>query len=171
MINEENPKFVRGQSKDTDGKEKLWMMKERLFKYRDLNREIDNEIERLEALERRASSPSSPSMSSMPKSPSPIKDRMADTISMIVDLQNELKVLIEQRDAERCNIEALVKKLKKADERAVIRMRYINLEEWEDIQMMLFGFHEDYLNRYDNYKQRMFRLHNSAIVNLSLICE
>lgn len=167
MIKQESPCFVRGQSEDTESKKEFELMRKRLLEYRNLNREIDNEIERLERLEDRASSPSSPNLSGMPKAPSPATDRMADTVARILDLRDEIEELVSIRNAERANIESLVKRLDKADERAVIRMRYLDLEEWEDIQMMIFGGKEDYCDKFDNYRQRVFRLHNAAIGNLS----
>jgi len=166
LIKVDNPSLVQRQSEDALKKMKFNAMKRRLQKYRDLNRDIDNEIERLERLEERAISPSSSNLTGMPKS-SGFQDKIAEAAARITELEDEIRDLMKIRDLERFKIERMVKTLSKADERAVIRMRYIDAEDWEQIQFMMFGGKEDYEDKIDNYKQRVFRLHNSAIANLS----
>lgn len=167
----ENPQIVQGQSEDITQKEMFEAMRKRLAAYRTLNEEIDNEIERLDRMQMKATSVSSPNLSGMPKAPSPVYDRMADTVARIVDLETEIKELVRQRDDERKSIEALVKLLDKAGERAIIRSRYIDLEEWEDVQFVLFGNKSDFDDKYDDYKQRMFRWHRAAISNLAALSQ
>ncbi len=166
----ESPQIVRGQSVDTEQRDMFEAMRKRLAAFRTLNEEIDNEIERLERLEDRASSASSPNLTGMPKAPSPVQDRMAYMVAQIVDLKSEIEELVMERETERKAIEALVKQLDKACERAVIRSRYLDLEEWEDVQFVLFGSKADFGDKYDDYKQRMFRWHRSAIYNLASLC-
>lgn len=170
-VRKENPQFVRGQSSDTEQREMFESMRKRLAAYRTLNEEIDNEIERLDRMKDRASSVRSPNLSGMPKAPSTVYDRMADMVARVCDLENEIKDLVMERDEERKAIEALVKRLDKAGERAVIRSRYLDLEEWEDVQFVLFGSKTDFDDRYDDYKQRMFRWHRSAISNLAQLSQ
>lgn len=142
-------------------------MRRRLNDYRLLNKEIDNDIERLERLQMKAYAPSSPNLTGMPKAPSSTFDRLADIAAKIADLQTEIDSLMKERDQERHNIEDLVKMLPNPDERAVIRLRYLDSEEWVDIIVVLFGYKDDYDDKYDNYKQRVFRLHSSAVSKLS----
>ncbi len=165
----EIPQNVHGQSEDEKQKEMFEAMRKRLSAYRTLNEEIDNEIERLDRMQTKATSVGSPVLSDMPKSPSPVYDRMADTVARIIDLENEIKELVAERDKERKEIEGLVRNLGKAGERAVIRSRYLDLEDWEDVQFLLFGSKADFDSRYDDYKQRMFRWHRAAIENLANI--
>lgn len=160
---------VQGQSEDERQKAKFEAMRKRLSAYRMLNEEIDNEIERLDRMQMKATSVGSPVISDMPKSPSSVYDRMADTVARIVDLENEIRQLVYERDEERKAIEALVRNLGKAGERAIIRSRYLDLEDWEGVQFLLFGNKADFDNRYDDYKQRMFRWHRTAIENLANI--
>ncbi len=129
----ENPSLVHGQSEDTMDTRAVDAMRERLRDYRSLNKEIDNEIERLERMEMRITGVGSPVLSDMPKAPSTVYDRMADNVARKIDLEAEIKELIEQRDSERKAIAALTRKLKQVNERAVIRMRYLDNEDWEDI--------------------------------------
>lgn len=165
----DNPNLVHGQSADALEKGEIDAMKERLRDYRSMNKEIENQIERLERMEMKISSIGSPVLSDMPKSPSTVYDRMASSVARKVDFENEIMELIAERDAERRSLESLIRRLKKPDERAVIRMRYLDSEDWEDILMMIFGGQRDFNDKYDNYKQRMFRLHSAAISNMAAL--
>lgn len=165
----DNPNLVHGQSADALEKGEIDAMKERLRDYRSMNKEIENQIERLERMEMKISSIGSPVLSDMPKSSSAVYDRMASSVARKVDFENEIKELIAERDSERCSLESLIRQLKKPDERAVIRMRYLDIEDWEDILMMIFGGQRDFNDKYDNYKQRMFRLHSAAISNMAAL--
>lgn len=167
----ENPQIVQGQSEDTKQKEMFEAMRKRLAAYRTLNEEIDNEIERLDRMQMKATSVGGSSFTGMPKAPSSAYDRMADTVARIVDLETEIKDLVRRRDNERKSIEDLVKLLDKAGERAIIRSRYLDLEDWEDVQFVLFGSKNDFDDKYDDYKQRMFRWHRAAITNLAALSQ
>ena len=105
------------------GTNSVEIMKTRLQEYRNLNREIENQIERLERLEIKMYSPSSPNLSGMPKAPSGVKDKFADNIARKDELETKIRTLISQRDKERKEIENLTGKLRNPDERAVICMR------------------------------------------------
>ena len=72
-------------------------MTARFKAYRDLNREIDLQIERLEQMEAKAGSPSTPNLSGMPKGSSFQHDRIADTVARIADLRSEIDSLIAER--------------------------------------------------------------------------
>lgn len=152
-----------------DEKQAAEAMKERLQDYRLLKRDIDNQIERLERLEEKAGLPSSPNLSGMPKSQNTVPDRLADIIARIIDLKENIKELQCEQDTERKNLEKLIRRLKNADEKAVIRLRYFDFEEWEDIIMLIFGDEIDFIDKYDAYKQKVFRLHKSGIINMSKI--
>ena len=165
----ENPSLACGQSADADGRDAIDAMKERLRDYRAMNKEIENQIERLERMEMRITGIGSSTLSDMPKSHGTVYDRMADNVARKIDFENEIKELIADRDSERRSLESLIRQLKKPDERAVIRMRYLDIEDWEDILMMIFGGQRDFNDKYDNYKQRMFRLHSAAISNMAAL--
>lgn len=143
-------------------------MTARFKAYRDLNREIDLQIERLEQLEAKAGSPSTPNLSGMPKGSSFQHDRIADTVARIADLRSEIDSLIAERDAEQ---KALTRRLPNADRRLVLRLRYLDSEDWEDVLFIAYGGKPDFNEKYDNYKQRVFRLHKQALTELEAISE
>lgn len=45
-------------------------------------------------------------------------------------------------------------------------MRYIDQEDWKYITYSMFGNKKNYDYNLESYKQRVFRLHKSAIINL-----
>lgn len=157
----EFPNNVLGQSED---KERI---RKRLIDYRLLNEEISNENERYERIEDKIYSLGGSGISDMPKNKGSVYDRISDAVSKKVDLEKRIKKLIAQRDAEEVALENLIRLLEKPNERAVIRMRYLDNEEWEDVQMLLFGKCKDFIDNYENYKQKMFRLHTAALEHLS----
>lgn len=150
-------------------KESFTTMKNRLIAYRVLNEEIDSEIERLDRLHVKAESIGNSRLSGMPKALSNVYDRTADIVAKIVDIENGIKSLITQRDRERTELESLVSKLDHVGEKAVIRSRYIDLEEWNDVQFVLFGGKADFDEKYDDYRQKMYRWHRAAITNLAAL--
>ncbi len=148
---------------------KITAIKEMLSYHRELNQDIDNEIERLERMKSKAHYVGAVAYSDMPKSSSYISDRTADQATRILDLESEILGMIQERDVQKARIERMVKCLRKSGERAVIRMRYLDVASWNEVQKMLYGSNEDYEDKLENYKQRMFRLHSSAIESLAKI--
>lgn len=139
--------------------------------YKDLNREIDLEIERLERLEAKAASPTSPVLSGMPLVHGAQQHRIEESIARISELKAEIKELMERRDAERKALDALICRLQKPDKRLVLRLRYLDAEEWESVLYIMFGEKEDFSEKYDSYKQRVFRYHKAALRELENISE
>ena len=146
-------------------------MTARFKAYRDLNREIDLQIERLEQMEAKTGAPSTPNLSGMPKGSSFQHDRMADTVARIADLRSEIDSLIAERDAEQKALEALIRRMPTADRRLVLRLSYLDSEEWEDVLFKAYGGKPDYNENYVNYKQRVFRHHKQALAELEAISE
>ena len=138
-------------------------MKQRLLDYRDLERYIDNCLERLERLEEKKSSVAAARLDGMPKAQG-VYDRVGDLVSKYLQLETELKEKIRRRDDERRSIAGIMDAAGlTADERSVIEIRYFDGEEWGEVLWLLYGGRDEYNELYDNYKQRIFRYHRSAI--------
>ena len=146
-------------------------MTARFKAYKDLNREIDLQIERLEQMEAKAGSPSAPNLSGMPKGSSFQHDRMAAAVARIADLRSEIDALIEQRDKEQQALDSLIRRLQSPDKRLVLRLRYLDSEEWDDVIFIAYGGKPDFNEKYDSYKQRVFRHHKQALTELEAISE
>lgn len=146
-------------------------LKFRLKNYCEIERDIDNQIERYERLEMKMKSIGSPAFDDMPKSPSPSHDRMLSMLIQKERLEKEIKASVKKRDDERDFIERLINNLHKADERAVIRMRYIDLASWNEVTDMMFGGKVDYIGKEDTYLRRTHKIHGAALLNMTIYLE
>jgi len=140
-----------------------------LNSYRQEEREIENQIERIETMQMRLESVSSPVLRDLPKTPSPEQDKLASLIAKKIDLEREVKDLIDQHAARRRQIDRVLSSLEQADARAVIRMRYLDCAEWDDVAFMLFGGRVDFLERRSSYIRRTHRIHSGALSDLALL--
>lgn len=62
-------------------------------------------------------------------------------------------------------------RLKRSDERAVIRSRYLDGASWGDVVDLLYGDEEDLLEREDMYRKRVFKLHGRALLSMAQYIE
>lgn len=146
-------------------------VKNRLVEYRERERDIDNQIERVEWLEMKMTSIGSPTISDMPKAASPSHDKIGSMIAQKEELETCIREDIKKQESERAEIEAILKKLKHSDERAVIRMRYFDGASWNDVVDMLFGAKNDFLGKEDTYLRRTHKIHGSALLNMAIYIE
>ena len=145
-------------------------IKQRLRSYRDkLTKDLKNQQLRLDRIEMKMTSIGSPSLSDMPRSSSGPFDRTSYWVAQKVDLESEVVSLQNELIEEWKDIELIIKKLKNSEEKAVIRMRYHDGMEWNDVTDTMFGDKDDYLDKVDTYQRRVFRLHGQALVNMSAI--
>lgn len=142
---------------------------DRLEEYREKDRDIANQVERLERLEARMYGVGSQNLSSMPKAPSPTNDRVAD----LIDQKNELEALIREdiqlQSAERKFFEEAMKTNRSSDEKAVIRMRYFDGRSWQEVTEMLYGHKEDFDLKLDTYTRRAFATRKRAVVKIAQV--
>ncbi len=147
-------------------------VKERLNEYREKERDIDNQIERLVRLVTKMSSVGAQTITDMPRSPGADGDRIG---KLVAEKEEELEADIrsDERDQkeEWSKIEAILSKLKHSDERAVIRIRYHDRESWSTVAEVIFGNVEDYLDREGTYIRRVHKIHGSALLNMAKIME
>lgn len=144
-------------------------VKELLRDYRESEKDIDMQIERLDRIETKLMSIGSPSLSGMPRDPSPSQSRMADLICSKIDLENDIKEAVAELKRKRKEIEKIIAKLRHSEERAVIRMRYIDGLGWDEVLDAMFGGKEDFLDKEETYNRRMYKIHGSALLNMSRI--
>lgn len=147
-------------------KNKEPMTKERLRRYTNLIREIDNQIERLELMEEKLTAPASPKLDGMPRTGASTFDRMALEIAKKEELERGIKRLIQKERDEAADIQEAVKLLRNPDERQVILMRYIDGLQWPEICEALFGQEKDFEERADVLMRKTFRIHGRALANL-----
>ena len=150
----------------TENKNEVAYLKERLLTYTYNEREIDDQIERLERLKLKLYGTSSKELTDMPRAPSASLDRIADLEARKDELEQKIRDMINSQQAERDWIESKVCKLKNPDQRAVIRMRYLDSEKWVDVCELLFGGKEDFVGKEDSYLRRVMILHGKALLNI-----
>ena len=146
-------------------------VKQRLIDLRDLRREIENQSERLERLETKLVGVEAQALTDMPKSPSPSNDRISDLMQQKFDLEEDIRATLEHRRRERMFFEKIIRRLKRSDERAVIRSRYLDGASWSDVVDLLYGDEEDLLEREDMYRKRVFKLHGRALLSMAQYIE
>jgi len=138
-----------------------------LLEYRNMSRDIENQMERLNRIEMKMDSIGSPTLSDMPKSPSPAGDRIADMVAMKVDLESEISGQVARQKEMRGKIETLLRNLRSPDEKAVIRTRYLDGMGWSDVVDLLFGGNRDFLDKEESYLRRTHKIHGSALLNIA----
>lgn len=146
-------------------------VKQRLIDLRDLRREIENQSERMERLETKLVGVGAQALTDMPKSPSQSNDRISDLMQQKFDLEEDIRATLEHRRRERMFFEKIIRRLKRSDERAVIRSRYLDGASWGDVVDLLYGDEEDLLEREDMYRKRVFKLHGRALLSMAQYIE
>lgn len=133
--------------------------------------DIRNMQAQLERLEDKLSSIGSPTLSDMPKAPSRAMDKEAELIAQKIDLEREIEQEKKNVHTLRLEIERVMGHLKKANEKAVIRARYLCEETWNDVTFILFGAKMDYLDKEESYLRRTHMIHGSALLNMARYIE
>lgn len=142
-----------------------------LVEYLDNEREIDNQIERIEHLTTKMVGLGAQVISDMPKAHGASTDRMADMLSQKDELEQSVLAAIESQSRTRKKIEELLHKIRNPDERAVIRMRYMDRSSWTEVRDMMFGSKDDFDEKEETYLRRTYRIHGSALVDIAKLLE
>lgn len=146
-------------------------VKERLNQYREKERDIDNQIERLERLVSKMTGAGAQVITDMPRAPSVSTDRMVELVGQKEELETSIRKAVEEQSCERSEIEGILKRLRHSDERAVIRIRYFDRESWSVVTEMMFGSKNDFQGKEDTYLRRVHKIHGSALLNMAKILE
>ena len=146
-------------------------IKDRLAAYLKLLREIDNEVERLDRLLLTYGSPPGPDLSGMPRPKGGVSNRVAVEAAKKIELEDHIKELNAEEREENRAIEAMLRQIDDPDKRAVIRLRYFDRADWNDVAFALFGTEPDYLTRSESYLRRTYKIHGRALLDLADILE
>lgn len=143
----------------------------RLEEFHETERDIDNQIERLEHLKAKLYAAGAQVLTDMPRSPSASNDRMAAMLAQADELDSTIRGMVKSQSEEKKRIEYILMHIRKSDERAVIRMRYFDGADWKEIAEMLFGDRDDYLEREDTFVRRAFRVRDDALTHMTIFIE
>ena len=111
--------------------ETIWdvsAVKDWLIEYREKERDIDNQIERLERFTIKMTSVGAQVISGMPRASGTPGDRIGSMVGQKEELENAIRSDVRKQSDKRKVIESILAQLRRSDERAVIRMRYIDRE-------------------------------------------
>lgn len=151
------------------GPEGVQGVKEMLMAFRRQSKEIDNQILRLENLETGLYSVKSPVLSSMPHSPSPSHDKWSGKLDKKEQLDRDIREMVDAQVQCARYIEDILNQVENPDERAVIRLFYLDGERWGIVNQIMYGNNPDFLEREESYYKRVSRLHGRALVHMAHI--
>lgn len=146
---------------------KLW-----LCRYGDEQQNLGYIYDRLNTLRSKAESARTSQLDGMPHGGGFATDRTGALLAQIEELEAEAADIQEQAEIIRHEIEAAVKQIsgpRYPDQRAIIRLRYVDLMSWPDVAEALFGDLPRYWDNPDSFLRRTHRLHGEALAALSQI--
>ncbi len=135
--------------------------------YREGERDIAAQHDALERLITKIEGVGAVIITDMPRSPSPPTDRMTDLIAQKIELEESISTDVQEHTRQRKHITATIKKLRSADEKAVLRFRYLLGMNWVDVTNAMYGDQVDYLNKEDSYIRRVLKIHGRALMSMA----
>ena len=138
-------------------------IKKRLRKIRNTARELENQLRRLEWAENNAIGVGSPLLSDMPKGSPSADGRLVRAINKKLEIEQEVGRLIRVYTEERSEVFPLLDQLDHPDQRTIIKMRYVDCADWEDIVELLYAKRRDFDENRDNYYKRVMNIHGDAL--------
>ena len=143
-------------------------VKDRLRRYSDLLDEIDMQERRLDQMRADMGGVRSPSCDGMPKGACD-PDGVHRKAMVAMRLEDAIEAARLREEAERADLERMVARMPRAAERAVIRMRYFDRMDWDEVAFAMYGDSADYLEEEHEYRQRVYRRHTEAVLSLALV--
>jgi len=142
-------------------------VKKMLVDYRDLERDIDLQFERLDAIETKLYSVGSPEISDMPRNPSPSNDRISVLVERHIKLKEKIDRMCAERDSKRESYEGIINLVALPEQRATIQMHYLDGYKWDTVNEMIFGTDEEFEDKRDSYMRRVMILHGQALQQMA----
>ena len=141
-------------------------LKRWLESYQERQQDLAACYERLERLEARLTSPRSAALAGVPGAAAPDPDRLAHALTELQELRDATaEQAAALRDLRR-RIDAAIRLIDGPgwpNQRAVLRMRYIDGEKFETIAQLLFWRDPDFQLKQDSYIRRTFKLRKAAL--------
>lgn len=141
-------------------------LKRWLESYQERQRDLDATYERLERLESKLTSPRMATLTGLPGAAASDPDRLTFPVAALQELQAETKIQVAALRDLRHRIEGAVRLIDGPgwpNRRAVLRMRYIDGEQWETIAQLLFWRDPDFSIKQDSYIRRVYKIRKEAL--------
>ena len=137
-------------------------VKEWLEGYRREESELADLIDRVRELRSGAEGVRAQELSFMPKAHNGA-DLLTEYVIRLEMLEGNLEKRMRAHERDRAALVDLVNKIRRTEERNVIKCRYLYGMEWGEIRPKIYSREKGYLKNQDTYERRMFRAHNRAI--------
>lgn len=141
-------------------------LKRWLESYQERQRDFEATCERLERLESKLTSPRSAALTGLPGAAASDPDRLTLPLAELQELRDATaEQAAALRDLRR-RIDAAIRLIDGPgwpNQRAVLRMRYIDGEKFETIAQLLFWRDPDFQLKQDSYIRRAFKIRKSAL--------
>jgi hypothetical protein len=147
------------------------VIKERLHAHVNLIREYECQLERLARLTASIESPKAQTYDGMPGGGTSEGDRIALQIARKMQLEQDLKSMRKEIRYDEAKIDAIIRQLDTAEERNILRLRYIDAEDWTDVAWIQYHKRKDYKRNVSGYLKRAYNKHGEALVKLAEIME
>lgn len=142
-------------------------VKEWLQAYRANDEYIDRKLDELRVLRAKMMNPGAQELSDMPRAPSKQMDKMADYVIRAEKLEISIQNAVDVQEECRKAIESLLELLDKPEESMIIKYRYLFGMEWNDVMDRLYQKEEEYKQKMEAYRRRMYRCHEDALYKMA----
>ena len=144
-----------------------------LSRYIQLSREHAGLIEQYDQTKIRAEAPATAKLDGMPRAPGFSSDALSLSVSLLLELEEEITEVAAQATAVRREISEAIKMIKSGKrapyKRTVLRGRYIMDMKNADVCSLVFGGEPDFLDKEDSYMRRIFKLRKEALEDMRII--
>lgn len=141
--------------------------KQFLNRHAELRRELQDELRRYELMHGCSYYGKSPSdITGMPLASSGEEGGAYSQVERTLDSESYIKHLQGIILQEENLIEDLLQKLPKANQKTVIRIKYFQLYDWDDVALFMFGDVKDYARNEEKYKSKAQKIHGTALANI-----
>lgn len=131
--------------------------------------ELEDELRRYELMNGMSFYRSPANNDGMPHASGEISDPTANNVIKQTDwswLIAKLEKLIKEEEAE---IEAVLALLPKAKQKTVIRIKYYQRYDWDDVALFMYGDKVDYVRNAEKYKVKAQKIHGAALANIKRV--
>lgn len=139
------------------------MVKDWLMAYRNEEKEIDSQLEKIRELRARIMSIGAQEITDMPRAPVKIRDVLAEYVIRMEELEERMGERVRKHEEDRKAILRLLDRLQKYDERQIIKQRYLFGREWADVLKEVYKKANNFDSKQDSYRRKMYRAHDSAL--------
>lgn len=141
-------------------------MKQWLYRFSASERTLEFLDERIRNLRSQLGDPRSAPFTGMPRGGGDKTDKIGRMLARVEELELQRREQTEKSRHLYDEIEEAISQIqgKRCPEmQAVLRMRHLDGADWETVCEMLFGKRDDFLDRMDTFKRKMFQLYRDAL--------